>query len=376
MKAISLTLLCSNLFFGCTPAETAQVADVTGPTATPEETLLDDEREQTKAAVDQALAIVEKDRQKSGISVRDPHSKAFGCVRGKFTIEKNIPFDYAAGILREEYEKDSNGRIITTYPVFPAWVRFSSANPGTPGPDNRPSGLGMAIKLMNVPGKKLLESESTAQTQDFVMVNNPVFPTANISEYLSAQRNPLLFALTHPRAGLILAGLLRKKNADPAEVRYWSMTAFRYEERGMKYSAVPCAEPQTPMPENPSETYLRDNLESHLKTRSACFNFMVQIYISPELTPIEDPTIEWKESDSPFVKVATLDIPIQEFRSSKQQEFCENLSFTPWHSIQDFRPIGNLNRVRKRVYEAVAAQRRKNNGVQAKEPTPDDNFQF
>ncbi|NBW82246.1 hypothetical protein EBR21_10885, partial [bacterium] len=146
--------------------------------------------------------------------------------------------------------------------------------------------------------------------------------------------------------------------------------------KGMKYSAVPCAEPQTPMPDNPSATYLTDNLESHLKSRPACYNFMVQLYIDSEKTPIEDPSIEWNESDSPFVKVATLEIPRQEFRSPKQQQFCENLSFTPWHSIDTLRPLGNLNRVRKKVYEAVSLQRHKNNGVAAEEPVPDDLFNF
>ena len=66
--------------------------------------------------------------------------------------------------------------------------------------------------------------------------------------------------------------------------------------------------------------------------------------------PVEDPTVEWK---SPFIKVATLKLPSQTIDSPEQLEFCENLSFNPWHSLPEHEPLGGINRPRKQVYQEL-----------------------
>ena len=42
----------------------------------------------------------------------------------------------------------------------------------------------MAIKLLGVPGEKLLEDEKDATTQDFVLIDNPVFFIRNVADYV------------------------------------------------------------------------------------------------------------------------------------------------------------------------------------------------
>ncbi len=79
-------------------------------------------------------------------------------------------------------------------------------------------------------------------------------------------------------------------------------------------------------------------------------------------------TIEWDESVSPYRKVATIRIPKQEFDREEQHVLAENLSFTPWHSIPEHRPLGNMNRTRKHVYETISKLRHAHNGVPRKEP--------
>jgi hypothetical protein len=77
--------------------------------------------------------------------------------------------------------------------------------------------------------------------------------------------------------------------------------------------------------------------------------------------PIEDASVEWKESDSSFRKVATLRIPAQDLGSAAMQAFrasCEHLSFNPWHTLADHLPLGGLNRLRRIAYE-VSVQRRR-----------------
>jgi hypothetical protein len=81
--------------------------------------------------------------------------------------------------------------------------------------------------------------------------------------------------------------------------------------------------------------------------------------------PIEDPTIEWSEKDSPFIPVAKIQIGAQ---VPEQGEACEIRSFTPWHSIAEHRPLGGISRVRKDVYLEISKLRHQLNGQPRIEP--------
>ena len=79
--------------------------------------------------------------------------------------------------------------------------------------------------------------------------------------------------------------------------------------------------------------------------------------------PIEDTSVQWDESIAPFETVATIKVPEQDFDSTEQNLFCDNLSFNTWHSLPAHRPIGGINRLRKEVYEAVSAFRHQRNSA-------------
>ena len=68
-----------------------------------------------------------------------------------------------------------------------------------------------------------------------------------------------------------------------------------------------------------SPTITDRNLEAStnisLKREPACFAFLIQVQDPTKDMPIEDTTIEWRESLSPFLHVATLIIPRQEIRT-------------------------------------------------------------
>ena len=42
---------------------------------------------------------------------------------------------------------------------------------------------------------------------------------------------------------------------------------------------------------------------------------------------------------------------------------CESTAFNPWHALPAHRPLGNMNRARKQIYEAMAAFRAKRAGA-------------
>ena len=106
--------------------------------------------------------------------------------------------------------------------------------------------------------------------------------------------------------------------------------------------------------------------------KPACFRFLLQRRADPATMSVEDSRVPWDQEKSAFVPVAILTVPVQEFTSEGRARFCENLSFTPWHSLPVHRPLGNINRTRKTVYEAVSAFRHEANHEARREPDADD----
>ena len=73
------------------------------------------------------------------------------------------------------------------------------------------------------------------------------------------------------------------------------------------------------------------------------------------------------------VSVAAAPLGIEQAGAAPNARSCrerpENLSFTPWHSLPEHRPIGGINRVRKAVYLAVSTLRHRLNQAPRVEPT-------
>jgi ketosteroid isomerase-like protein len=138
-------------------------------------------------------------------------------------------------------------------------------------------------------------------------------------------------------------------------------------DKAVKFSVRPCEGQEFVSPAGETNAdYLSENLAAHLRERSACFDFMVQARMDPRTMPIEDPTIEWREDEAPFVTVARLTIAPQ---TPDVGEFCESTSFTPWHSLPEHQPLGGINRARKAVYQVVSRLRHDFNQQKRAEPT-------
>lgn len=83
---------------------------------------------------------------------------------------------------------------------------------------------------------------------------------------------------------------------------------------------------------------------------------------------VEDSMTEWMETQAPFYTVATLRIPQQTFDTTDQNQFCENLSFSPWHTLPDHKPLGVMNRLRKVIYDRISRVRHEMNAAPRQEP--------
>lgn len=313
---------------------------------------------------------------------RDQHPKHHGAVRAEFIVESGLPADLARGVFASPRS-------------FGAWIRFSN---GLQLDDRKPDAHGMAIKIMDVPGPKLLDDERDAGTQDFVSFDNAAFFAKDVlsmrklAQVIMNSRKPSLlkrlffFASEETRIGLYIAvrhfllgfrfrelkqlrSATGKTISDPLAQTYWSVVPSRVGDVAVKFKITPSSPAPVPFASPSSPDRLRLAMRQRLAAGEARFDFFVIRPINDAVSPIEDPSIEWPETD--LVKVAQIIIPKQDFESAAQMAFCENLSFTPWHSLPEHEPIGGINRCRKPVYQAVSMRRHELNGVKRIEPTPE-----
>jgi hypothetical protein len=275
-----------------------------------------------------------------GGTLRDAHPKTVGLLRGRFIVEPDLPRDLRVGVFKAAA-------------TFDCWVRFSNSS-GTPQADTKADARGVAIKLMAGAGESF--------GQDFILLSAPVMPLGTVALFRDAvhyaiESSPLLLAgkliLTgHPSVLLGLAAL-RIKPVSLLDIRYWSTTPYRFgKDQAVKYSLVPTSTHKSRRKAAPGDDYLADAMQAHLAKHVASFDFCVQR--RRDDMPIEDSAVRWDERRSPFVKVATLLIPKQSFRSPARKAMAETLSFSPGNAKPAHAPLGGLNRARVKIYKALS----------------------
>ena len=330
--------------------------------------------------------------------LRAQHAKGHACVTATFKVADDLPPDMRVGIFANpgrEYE---------------AWIRYSNAS-AVSGADTplvkgarAHGGRGMAVKIMGVSGLPLLPDDEPG-TQDFLLVNHPVFPFPDtevynaITEVLAANDGdaPPFFtgrldkdATGAPNlAGPLSRQTLRTRHiiqriqsltftpgppakppadpsayqappASPVDNEYFGAAPFLFGDgAAMRFSAKPRSPVAGDGRNLTDDDYLRAALRARLASgaQDVIFDFQVQVRKASELaatigTEIEDACVDWDPTVHPFKTMAIITIPPQEFDTAERRAACENLFFTPWHGIAEHRPLGGINRLRRAVYEA------------------------
>ena len=312
--------------------------------------------------------ILARTQAKSGQFRADVHVKTHGYAQGEFRVLPNLSAEFAQGLFGHDR-------------VYPTVIRFSNAS-SQPQPDAIPDGRGMAIKVLGVDGDMVLVDEQRGPTQDFVMINHPVFFARNVKDYLRLEQvlvraddsslatlqggltggdwNPLHW---HWREMLAVAQIAGHLPAHPASHTYFSMAPIRFGKYVAKYRAKPAGERHESYLElvkrlTSQPDPMRLALEETLQTQEVLFEFQVQLRTSEQTMPIEDASVEWPESESPYRTVAHVLLPRQEIALLRQQVAFQNLSFNVWHARSAHRPLGGINRVRRWAYPLSSASRR------------------
>jgi hypothetical protein len=336
-----------------------------------EEKLFPDEEE----FLDSIISSFEKQMRqlwKPGGFERGGNTKTHGIVRGEFIVHDDLPAEFRYGI----YAKGQ---------TFPAWVRFSGPGPYiTPDIDDV-GFMSISIKLMGVPGPKLMDEEKF--TLDMFGVSTPTFVTPDTKANAQLQKESLknaqvYYFLNFKRShvlDLIMQSLWIKTQSSPFEAPYFSCVPYLLGEgRAMQYSVWPKMKKRMPIPRlpfRPPDDYLRRAMVASLAEGDVEFDIRMQLQTDSHLMPIENNAVLWPEKLSPRVSVATLRIPRQKFDSPAQMAFAKQLSYNPWHTIAEHRPLGNQSRARRRMYLVLSGLRHSMNAVPHYEPTGDEVFE-
>ncbi len=324
--------------------------------------------------------ILERTAQDYGHAVRSVHAKAHGVLEGRLRVHEGLPPELAQGLFARPGEHR-------------AFVRLST-NAGDVLPDAISLPRGLALKVLDVEGERLPGAEGG--TQDFVMVNGPVFQAktaekflgnlkllAGTTDRLEGTKKVMSSVLRGVNTALTAVGIESPKlqslggapNVDPLGETYYSVTPFRYGTHVAKFSLAPVA---TELLSRKDEVIdasgrpdaIRETVREGMRTIDAVWELRVQLCRDLERQPVEDPTVPWDEAEAPFQTVATLTVPHQDsWDPERVRAVDEAMRFSIWTGLAAHQPLGNINRARRETYEHSAGFRARVNGCPMHEPS-------
>jgi hypothetical protein len=237
--------------------------------------------EQICEAFDTILQTTAKDY---GHAVRSVHAKAHGILEGTLTIDINLP---------------PGAKVCSQRQAHIECLRLST-NAGDILPDSISLPRGLAIKVLDVEGERLPNSEGA--TQDFVMVNGKVFQARLPTHFAEPQttcqhdgssrgtKKLLSAALRGVNSALEAVGIESPKiaslggasNVDPLGETYYSVTPFRYGDFIAKFSVAPVSPHLTALTGSKSDAgdrpdAIRETLQIEKQNIDGVWEFRVQL---------------------------------------------------------------------------------------------------
>ncbi|NQZ59815.1 MAG: hypothetical protein HRT88_20375 [Lentisphaeraceae bacterium] len=218
--------------------------------------------------------------------------------------------------------------------------------------------------------------------QDFLMINTESFAFANVDDYLRLTKTliennddptkyfaPLKYkdAFTPEefsgtlKTFKIINEIKSKPVSSSLDIQYFGAAPYSFgRNRVMRFSVIPSnnVDPQ-PFPVDLSENYLKNELLKRMAgSEDLAFDFVIQVREKDEEgLDLEDATARW--SDTPYISVGRISIPLPQtgLDTDEYKAECEKLVYNPWHALKEHKPLGGINRLRKKVYKASAKHR-------------------
>ena len=341
----------------------------------------EDDEDQTAFDLQTTMrSISTKTYEDSGRALRSVHAKTHGLLLGELTVEAGLPDAYAHGLFARP----------GTYPV----VMRLSTTPGDILGDDVSTPRGMALKVVGVSGARVDGSEHDV-TQDFVLVNGPVFASPTAKKFLGGAK--VLAATTDKAPNLkrlfsaaargaehaleavggqsaTIKALGGHPETHPLGETYFSQAPILYGRHMAKVQVAPVAPALTALAGREVDLKhrpdgLRDAVVEHFASAGGAWEVRVQLCTDLDTMPIEDASVEWPQDASPYVTVARLSAaPQKAYGEELARHIDEGMQFNPWHALAAHRPLGSIMRARKAVYAMSKRFRAERNGIEIAEP--------
>lgn len=297
--------------------------------------------------------------QNSSFIMRAAHTKSLGLLKGYFTICPDLPENLRIGLFRKSKR-------------YPAFIRFSNSNPKFTS-DKLKDVRGVAIKL--------IDDTQTNFSQDFILASCPTLPFGTLNEFNEVLywglKNPFYLFLNTLFQGKLTKFIqvykMTKHDTSPLDIRYWSITPYAFGNNAVKYLLRPTSTYHSTLPKDLTDAYLSTNMQRHLLTNDATFDFCIQLQRNKIKMPLDDVSIQWSETESKPIKIAEIRILAQNFNTKERAYFSESLTYSPANSLIEHKPLGAINQARVEIYNELSTFRCAKNQIPKIIPT-ENNF--
>lgn len=316
----------------------------------------------------------------SGHAMRSVHVKSHGVLRATLTVASGLPETLAQGLFAAPGAHE-------------CLLRFST-NPGDVLDDNISVPRGLAIKIFGAEGERLPGSEAD-RTQNFVLVDAPAFnapsakkflgslkPTAATTDRMEGTKKvvsttmqaleKVVEAFGGQSAKIISLGGHRKTHV--LGHTYFSAVAHRHGGFVAKVAIAPVSPELRALTDQEVDLDgrpdgLREDFVAFMRTHRAEWALQVQLCTDLEDMPVEDASVEWDATKSPYVTVARIVAePQVAWSDAIATAVDDGMFFSPWRGLEAHRPLGNVMRARRLPYERSAQFRAARNGTPVVEP--------
>jgi len=294
-----------------------------------------------KQITDLVIASQLRAHQKGGLLRRFAHGKSNGMVQASFHVLDIKQTDLKVGLFARPA-------------TYPALLRFSLGSGGVSFPDILPNVHGAALKILNVPGKKLLPGDEDSLEHDFLMANDKTFFCRTIDEMIYLGKKDFIGLMRHyPGTVLRIIKALNKVVVNPLFTEYHSQVPYQLGDYACKYALIPFDVPRhAAMPHPLDRDYLRHGVQEVLSQNSAQFWFGVHLRNNGKKhdsgESIADSTVAWRGK---FIPLARVEVTKRD-SSPLLESTGEELSFSPWRVLAEHKPLSWVGRTRLKAYPA------------------------
>ncbi|GAA6034936.1 hypothetical protein JCM8097_009374 [Rhodosporidiobolus ruineniae] len=287
---------------------------------------------------------------------RVTHVKSLAFVKGKLAVKPDLPSYLRHGLFSSP----------KTYDVA---ARYAN-EPVHAVPDTEKCPRGLGLKVFGVEGTE-------HGTHDLLFNNAPMLELTDLDtclEIMSLREkywdDPERLKEEYKKRDDATKQLAPTKLPDTPIIgmTMYSQSAFRYGPYIARFSLAPTHPSQltlsnkTQLSSSAAPDEHIKHLQSHFTSNPATYTLRAQFSSSLSAQPVEDASVVWSEITAPWFDLAELTFEPQETFSSARKEWWEDrIALSPFGGLEEHRPLGSINRLRERVYEASRKRRAEGN---------------